>query len=364
MGILMFLFFTLSLFYMGFAILVIVGLCLGGKPDSLSPRQVSVAVVAKNEEECLPALLERLSGLEEPHAVREFILVDDGSKDSTAALMEDFARREKKARVIRLGKKPDSLPGKKWGITRVMETAMSDFVFFTDADCLPPASWIARGRDYLDEKTGMAIGAVFPDHKGWFSSLESTSGALFTFALAPFRQAPYCSGGNMAVSVKAFRASGGYEGTPAMASGDDMFLLQKIQKSFMIKPMYGRETAVVTHRLYTPGEYVEKNKRKYGKNFYVRPWQLAAFFAGILYFFLIPVAVVKAWGSSPLLPAVLAGKALLEWTAFSIGAVRMGRIREIPFFPVFALLYPLKIILFSIWGAWKGYRWKSERKIH
>ncbi|HOO59274.1 MAG TPA: hypothetical protein PLL34_01830 [Candidatus Mcinerneyibacteriales bacterium] len=51
MGILMFLFFTLSLFYMGFAIMVIVGLCLGGKPDSLSPRQVSVAVVAKNEEE-------------------------------------------------------------------------------------------------------------------------------------------------------------------------------------------------------------------------------------------------------------------------------------------------------------------------
>ncbi|HHH84601.1 MAG TPA: glycosyltransferase, partial [Firmicutes bacterium] len=302
--------------------------------------------------------------LDELSAVHEFILVDDNSEDRTGELMEAFARKAGKTRVIRLKGKPPGLPGKKWGITRVMETAVTDFVFFTDADCLPPLSWVKRGKSYLDEKTGMAIGAVFSSRRNWFAALESTSGALFAFALAPFGQAPYCSGGNMIVSRKAFETVGGYDGTPSMASGDDMFLLQKIQKSFSIRPMYERATAVLTHRLYSPGEYVEKNKRKYGKNFHLRSWQTAAFLAGILYFSLIPVMVVGGRGACPLIWTVLGGKALTEWAAFGIGAVRMGRIKEIPFFPVFALLYPVKVIIFSFWGALKGYRWKSERKIH
>jgi|MTBAKSStandDraft_2_1061841.scaffolds.fasta_scaffold03529_9 glycosyltransferase involved in cell wall biosynthesis len=363
MGYLTLLFYLLSLFYVGFGFVVITGLCVRDKRRPCFRGKVSVAVVARDEEKSLPNLLERLCKLKDSSRISEFILVDDDSTDRTGELMEAFARREKKARVIRLRGKPDSLPGKKWGITKVMETAATDFVFFTDADCLPPLSWVKRGRCYLDEKTGMAIGAVFADQRNWFAALESTSGALFTFALAPFSQAPYCSGGNMVVSVKAFKTVQGYEGTPVMASGDDMFLLQKIQKSFIIKPMYSRETAVLTHRLYRPGEYAEKNKRKYGKNFYLRPWQTAAFLAGVFYVTLIPVMAAQR-GAPPAVWAVLGGKALVEWAAFTIGAIRMGRNREIPFFPIFALVYPVKVILFSFWGAWKGYRWKSERKIH
>jgi hypothetical protein len=363
MGGLILLFLLLSLFYVGFGLVVIAGLCVREKRGPGYQGPVSVAVVARDEEKSLPLLLERLSQLEPSSAIHEFILVDDGSSDRTGELMEAFARRESKARVIRLDGKPASLPGKKWGITRVMETAAAGFVFFTDADCLPPVTWITEGRAYLDEDTGMAIGAVFSDHGSWFTQLESTSGALFTFALAPFRQAPYCSGGNMAVSVNAFQTVKGYEGTPAMASGDDMFLLQKIQKSFMIKPMYSKATAVLTHRLYSRSEYTEKNKRKYGKNVFLCPWQTAAFLAGVLYLALIPVMALLG-GAFPFVWAVLGVKALVEWAAFTIGAVRMGRSGDIPFFPLFALVYPVKVILFSFWGAWKGYRWKSERTIH
>jgi glycosyltransferase involved in cell wall biosynthesis len=357
------LFLILTPFYLGFALWVIGGFLKKTQRIQTAFPSLSVAVVARDEEVQLPHLFEAFKKLKGRSLISRFLLVDDNSQDKTGKLMDDFCREEEKAMVIHLKEKPSHLPGKKWGITQIMKAAQTDFVFFTDADCRPHPEWILRGGRLLDEETGMAIGMVLPENASLFQSLESLSGSFFAFSLASRRQAPYCSGGNMAVSVAAFKEVGGYAGTPVIASGDDMFLLQKIQKYYMIKPMYEKETVVLTRRWYAPGEYAEKNKRKYGKNLYLKLWQKTAFLTAVVYFLLIPCVLWRPGIPLGYAAMLLGLKAGAETAAFAAGALKAGRKREIFFFPFFALLYPVKIIVFSFWGVWKGYRWKSERSI-
>ncbi|GFI45496.1 putative glycosyltransferase EpsJ [Lachnospiraceae bacterium] len=61
-------------------------------------RLVSVIVAAYNIEEYLPRCLDSLLGQSYPHM--EFIVVDDGSKDSTGAVCDRYAAMDKRIKVI------------------------------------------------------------------------------------------------------------------------------------------------------------------------------------------------------------------------------------------------------------------------
>lgn len=70
-----------------------------------SPLELSVVVIAFNEEACLERVVGELLAALRPMGTRfECVLVDDGSRDRTLAIMERLAKENPELRVVPLGK--------------------------------------------------------------------------------------------------------------------------------------------------------------------------------------------------------------------------------------------------------------------
>lgn len=99
-------------------------------------RSISIVIPAYNEEKRLPATLERVhcflarGGWE----FSEVLVVDDGSRDSTAAIAEDFAARKPSTHVLR---NPGNR-GKGYSVRHGMLEAKGEWTLFTDADLSSP----------------------------------------------------------------------------------------------------------------------------------------------------------------------------------------------------------------------------------
>ena len=66
--------------------------------DSLSRERISIVVTVYNIESYLPRCLETIS--KQTYQNLEIILVDDGSKDSSSSICDEFAKKDHRAKVI------------------------------------------------------------------------------------------------------------------------------------------------------------------------------------------------------------------------------------------------------------------------
>lgn len=99
-------------------------------------RSLSIVIPAYNEEKRLPSTLQRVvEYLNAGHFdFSEILVVDDGSKDGTAALVEEFASRHKSVALL---KNPGNR-GKGYSVRHGMLEAQGDWVLFSDADLSSP----------------------------------------------------------------------------------------------------------------------------------------------------------------------------------------------------------------------------------
>lgn len=117
--------------------------------------QLSIVVPAYNEELRLPASLERIAGfLAESGHHAEVIVVDDGSRDRTAALAESFGTRLP-VRVLRNGVNR----GKGFSVRHGMLEARGAFVLFSDADLSAPIEEAEKLIQALEQGYDVAIGS-------------------------------------------------------------------------------------------------------------------------------------------------------------------------------------------------------------
>jgi glycosyltransferase involved in cell wall biosynthesis len=121
-------------------------------------QSISVVIPAYNEEKRLPSALARIleyldtSGL----PVTEILVVDDGSRDGTAAAVLEFARRRP---CVRLLKNPGNR-GKGYSVRHGMLEAKGDWALFTDADLSSPIEEITKLLDAVEQNSAqVAIGS-------------------------------------------------------------------------------------------------------------------------------------------------------------------------------------------------------------
>lgn len=103
------------------------------------PPRVSVVVATRDRAQRLEALLTALREQSLPASDFELVIVDDGSRDETAALLGDERRRpEVSVRVLHGdGSGPAAARNAGW------RAAVAPLIAFTDDDCEPPAGWLA-----------------------------------------------------------------------------------------------------------------------------------------------------------------------------------------------------------------------------
>ena len=103
----------------------------------MSGPQFSIVIPAYNEAGRIGKTLEAVRDyLQGTHTSAEVVVVDDGSEDPTAVVVEELARRWSHLRLIR---NPSNL-GKGFTVKNGVLQAQGDIVLFTDADLSAPIS--------------------------------------------------------------------------------------------------------------------------------------------------------------------------------------------------------------------------------
>lgn len=214
----------------------------------------SVVIPYRNEARHLPTLLDSLENLEYPPELFEIILVNDASEDASLNICRNFKHQNPHLFIelresVRLSKAP-----KKDAINTAVGLARHPYILTTDADCRVPGQWL-RLLDSQIKNTGakMIVGPVTTEGKGHafvhlFQEIDILSLQAATMggfgAGFPFM----CNGANLCYEKDSFRKVEGFRGNEEIASGDDMFLLEKFSQH-QFKTVYLKNpSAIVTTR--------------------------------------------------------------------------------------------------------------------
>ncbi|TBX70781.1 glycosyltransferase [Flavobacterium silvisoli] len=201
-----------------------------------SPKTAFTIIVPfRNEEKNLPHLLQSFSKLNYPHELIEIIMVDDFSTDQSEKICIQWRMNHDDIDTTLLENLRLSHSPKKDAIARAMPIAKHNWIITTDADCTVPKNWLFTIDNYIQtHEPEMIVGAVkYKTKNNWFHQFQqldlmSLQGVTMgSFGISkPFM----CNGANFAYTKKLFRELDGFNGNDKIASGDDVFLLQKAVK--------------------------------------------------------------------------------------------------------------------------------------
>lgn len=217
---------------------------------TLKPKtKFTIIVPFRNETENLPVLLDSLSKLNYPMELFEVILVDDDSEEVFSLQPSVFSFRVIKN--IRVSNSP-----KKDAIVTAMNIVNTDWVITTDADCVVNANWLLTIDNYIqNHEVAMLAGAVTYDCSNsfihQFQQLDLTSLQGATIGSFGMAKGFMCNGANLAYTKTLFQELNGFGGNDKIASGDDVFLVQKAVAQFPEKVHYlkSKNTIVTTKPL-------------------------------------------------------------------------------------------------------------------
>ena len=214
---------------------------------NLKPQtSFTIIVPFRNEAENLPTLLDSFSNLNYPNDLFEVILVDDNSSDVFKLSITTY--KSSIIENIRLSNSP-----KKDAISTAIQHVKTNWVITTDADCIAPENWLLTFDNYIQEnQVSMLAAAVSYKCKNsflhHFQQLDLTSLQGATIGSFGLKRAFMCNGANFAYKKSLFEKLNGFEGNDKIASGDDVFLLQKAVGQFPDEVHYlkSEETIVIT----------------------------------------------------------------------------------------------------------------------
>ncbi|MFZ1688958.1 MAG: glycosyltransferase [Flavobacteriales bacterium] len=189
---------------------------------------ISTIVPARNEAGNIAALLQDLLQQDYPADRSEVIVVDDGSDDATLEIAGRSAQP-----CLRVLPLPNAT-GKKAAIEFGVEHANGDLILVTDADARCGRSrlmsiaqaWHRTKFDMLlmpiaVRTDGSLLQELQANEQSGFMAVAIASARAGTPLIA--------NGANMAFRRSVFEALSGYDGNRHIASGDDMFLLEKMR---------------------------------------------------------------------------------------------------------------------------------------
>lgn len=228
------------------------------------PPHVSVIVPARDEGGNIAMLLQDLHGQRYQRERVEVIVVDDGSTDATAGIVEGMMRSWPQLRLL----KSDGA-GKKSAITTGVRAAKGELIVLTDADVRCYADRIhSIAAHWRREQSDLVVLPVYTEGNGALGRVqEEEQAALLGMAMGSGTRgrAALAYGANLAFTRAAFLSVGGYQGD-RFASGDDLFLLQRMQHAGKrITCLFDPKTVVLASAVPSFGAFIQQRLRWAGK---------------------------------------------------------------------------------------------------
>jgi hypothetical protein len=310
--------------------------------DAECPR-ISLIFAARDEEEKLPAALATLAALDYPSL--EIIAVDDRSQDSTRKILNEFARVDKRARVVHVDELPGGWLGKPHALQQAYQASTGEWLLFTDADVRFAPDVLRRATSLAKERAvdHLTLLGDVEMHGFWETTLLTFFGMAFHLATDPYRVGNPHSRAYVGVGAFQMLKRGAYEAAGmhrrlAMEVVDDM-KLGKIVKQAGFRSCVGvAQDAVVVRWHAGAGNIVRGVTKNFfasaGYNLAVAIFSAAAvFLANVAPF----VALFAAHGWTRIFAAIAA--------AIAVG-FHVGVSIEVRVSPLYALTHPVGAVLF------------------
>lgn len=344
------------------------------KPSHSSPpeTQVSIVVPVRNEEAYLARCLTTLLQQDYPPSLLEIIVVDDFSTDNTVAIAGDFADRG--VRLIQMEQLIAGGAGrssKKKALEAGIQAAKGELLATFDGDSWAPPTWLSTMVAYYEHHHPVLLaGPVgFAENGSLLEQFQALDmcGMTSISAAGLFKGWFHLGNGtNLFYERDAFLAMGGFEGVDHLASGDDVFIMQKMAKAFPGRLAYVKSTDALVCTQPAPNwkAFWDQRLRWGSKASEYHEWQLVAVaaltlavsVAIILSFLLIPW--VGAW-------AFLFGfglKSLADYRLLNRAARFFQREPLLLLFWKAQLLHVLYIVGTGSAALFvKNYHWKGRR---
>lgn len=340
-----------------------------------SQEFVSVVVAVRNEEGSISRLLTSLEVQDFARSNFEVIFVNDHSTDASAERIERWIKSNQQLQV-RLLQSPGE--GKKHALTEGIQRAKGEIILTTDADCVLPPDWISTmvlsfnvDSDKATQETTMVVGSVkIQQDKSLFSKLQTLefSSVMGTgVALLEVGFPVMCNGASLAFRKKSFVAVNGYEGNLHIPSGDDEFLMRKLNEQFPGSIKSIRSASVVSTQPQTSLKKFIHQRLRWASKWKANDSWIAKSLALFIFIFqasgIMAMCLLFSKNYGMVVGGLLVGKFLLEgYLLFTVGK-RLGHTFSIPSFLILQLVYPFYVISVGIFSQLFEYEWKGREGI-
>jgi glycosyltransferase involved in cell wall biosynthesis len=332
---------------------------------------ISVIVPFRNEAKHLPQVWKRLQAQDNTGPV-ELIFVDDHSEDGGLEIIRKETENEVSIAVNITQLNKDER-GKKAALQKGVAISSGDFLLFTDADVFHPPSWIRTMREALTESTqthlcwggiriiGKERQIIFLQQLEYgILMLSGASSLALGFPLLS-------TGANLILRKPSLEALGKDPWHQELASGDDVFLVEKIWKQFgreSIRFVKSREALCETPGLMRWGDVYKQRLRWAGKsaktNLKARLTGLAVVLANLA--FLLSIGLLGFGKTGVAVPIIcLLLKAIPEWMLAVAWTGWSGQRKALRAFPRMVFLYPVFLIFLWMGTLGGGASWKGRK---
>ncbi|MBT8258423.1 MAG: glycosyltransferase [Bacteroidia bacterium] len=203
------------------------------QPQSSEPKTgFTIIIPFRNEASNLGKLLASIKGLKYPVDHFEIILVNDNSDDDFLEIITNFQSKNENLNLLLIHAEKKPASPKKEAITKAIEQSRFEWIITTDADCIVPSGWLNAFSGFIENSSYKLIaGPVLFNHGNTlcsnFQYLDLLGLQTLTTGGFGWNRPFLCSGANLAYSKSFFEEVNGFEGNTDIASGDDLFLLNK-----------------------------------------------------------------------------------------------------------------------------------------
>lgn len=219
---------------------------------------ISVIIAARNEEKNIGACVRSILNQTYPSTKFELIITDDHSTDKTVEVIHSF--KDERMRVLHLSDFAEARElnsHKKKSIETALGFAKGELIVTTDADCITQKKWLETLANFYVKESPVfvAMPVKFENPKASdsffkrvfkiFQFLDFMSLQGITAASVFKRNFAMCNGANLAYTKEAFFEVEGFKDIDQLASGDDMLLMQKIQKKYPNETVFLKSKEVI-----------------------------------------------------------------------------------------------------------------------
>ncbi len=360
-----------SLLYASFILWISLGWFRKGKQKSfgIDPGEIKMSVVVpvRNEADNIIGLLDCLR--RQTHPSFEVLVVNDHSTDATERVVSDFLSRYSLQNFQLLdAAREGNPPGKKSAITMGIQRSQGSYVVTTDGDCTMGNRWLACLAEAMASNNPlMIIGPVVIGGKGCFfdplQTLEHLSLTAITAGAAHMGHPLMCSGANLAFSRDVFFEVEGYQGNGNIASGDDVFLMQKFMQVDKDRILFLKDVGNLVETLPANGfsEFLQQRIRWASKTTSYKE-TVAKTTAGLVLAYNLMLVLLLPWLFHPQWTVWVAGawiwKAIVDFPILASAACFVQRRSLLILYPMAWISYPFYVTAVALGGLFIRPKWK------